>query len=308
MKILVTGGAGFIASHIVDRLIEEGHEVIVVDNLYSGFRKNLNPKAKFYQVDICDEEKIKKIFDKERPELVNHHAAHNNALKSIEDPVFDAKVNIQGSLNIISNSLRTNVKKIIYASSGGLSYGEPEYMPMDENHPIRPTSPYGNSKYMVEEYLRVFGDKGLKFTSLRYASVFGPRQNPLGEVGVIAIFIGMLLNKKRPTIFGDGTQTRDFVFIDDIVRANMLAMDKGDNDVFNVGTQKETSVQEILDIIKELTGSNVLPIYGEERPSDIKRCCLDITKIKKVMGWSPQHDIKKGLSKTVDYFRGEFKK
>jgi len=308
MKVLVTGAAGFIASHIVDRLIEEGHEVIIVDNLYSGFRKNLNPKAKFYQVDICDEEKIKKIFDKERPKLVNHHAAHNNALKSIEDPVFDAKVNIQGSLNIISNSLRTNVEKIIYASSGGLSYGEPEYIPMDEKHPIRPTSPYGNSKYIVEEYLRMFGNRGLKFTSLRYASVFGPRQNPLGEVGVIAIFIGKLLNKKRPTIFGDGTQTRDFVFIDDVVKANMLAMDQGDNDVFNVGTQKETSVQEIFDAIKELTDSNVAPIYGEERPTDIKRCCLDMTKIKRVMGWSPKYDTKKGLSKTVDYFRGEFKK
>ena len=308
MKVLVTGGAGFIGSHIVDELIKKGFEVVVIDDLSTGFKKNLNSDAVFYQVDVCDSEKIGKIFDKEKPDFVNHHAAQNNMTRSIENPIHDANINIRGSLNIIINSIRTKVKKIIYASSGGLCYGEPVNIPTKEDDSINPTSPYGVSKHTVEHYLITSSiTHSLKFTALRYANVYGPRQNPLGEVGVIAIFIRNLLKNERPTIFGNGNQKRDFIFVKDVVKANILAMD-GDNKIFNVGTGRMTSINELFKILKKITNSNLDPIYDEKRMGDVQRVCLDITRIKKELNWKPEHELESGLSETVNWFKEELKK
>ena len=308
MKVLVTGGAGFIGSHVVDGLIEQGYEVVVVDNLSTGKAENVNPKAMFYQVDICSPE-LAEIFDRERPELVNHQAAQTVIQKSMEDPVFDAMQNILGSLNLISQCVRFGAKKIVYASSGGAVYGEPRYRPVDEDHPIAPISYYGISKYTVEHYLRLSGlEYQLSYAVLRYANVYGPRQNPRAEAGVVAIFTRQMLHGERPTIFGKGDKTRDYVYVSDVVRANLLAMERGNNDIYNIGTGVETLDQTIFDLLAELTGYQGKAHYAPVRKGEIYRICLDYSKARKEIGWQPQFSLKEGLKETVNYYRALFGK
>jgi len=313
-KILVTGGAGFIGSNVVDALINNGHEVVVLDDLSTGFHANINPKVTFYNVDIRDEDKVRQIFELEKPDFVNHHAAQMDVRKSTREPIFDAQCNILGSLNLIIQSVKTGVKKFIYASTGGAIYGEPKYLPVDENHPINPISQYGISKHTVEHYLYLYSvNYGLRYTVLRYPNVYGPRQNPHGEAGVIAIFTQKMLNNQRPTIFGDGSQTRDYTFVSDIASANIFALTKGDNTVYNIGTGIEISVQQIFDSLKAILTKNpkhrdltsLEPIYGEERIGEIQRISLDATKAKCELGWIPKTDFYHGLEQTVEYYQND---
>lgn len=315
-KILVTGGAGFIGSNVVDALLDNGHEVVVLDNLSTGFHGNINPKVIFYNVDICDEEKVRRIFELEKPDFVNHHAAQIDVRRSTREPIFDAQCNILGSLNLIIQSVTAGVKKFIYASTGGAIYGEPQYLPIDENHPINPISQYGISKHTVEHYLYLYSvNYGLRYTVLRYPNVYGPRQNPHGEAGVIAIFTQKMLNNQQPTIFGDGSQTRDYTFVSDIVEANIFTLTKGDNAIYNIGTGIEISVQQIFDSLKATLAkdakrhglSSLEPVYGEERVGEIQHIYLDATKAKRELGWIPKTDFHYGLEQTVEYYQSASK-
>lgn len=310
MKILVTGGAGFIGSHVVDKFIESGHQVIVVDNLSSGRRENLNPQAKFYEVDIREKVKLEEIFKEERPDVVDHHAAQISVVSSVEDPGFDAEVNIIGSLNLIDLSLRYGVKKFIYASTGGAVYGEPIYLPCDEKHPVDPLAPYGISKHTVEHYLYMnHVNFGLNYVVLRYANVYGPRQDPHGEAGVVAIFSKRMLQGKEAYIFGDGWQERDFVYVGDVADANLAALNyekeiKSSLDpIFNVGTGVGTNVNTIFSLIKRFTGFEKDPVYKPPRPGEVYKVYLDVEKIKNEMDWVPRISLEEGLKLTVEWFR-----
>jgi len=304
MKILVTGGAGFIASHIVDRYLQLGHQVAVIDNLSTGRRENLNPAASFYEVDITDADHIAEVFEAERPQIVNHHAAQMDVRRSVDEPVFDAHTNVIGSLNVIGSALQVGVEKIIYASTGGAIYGELDYSPADEDHPIRPLSPYGISKHAVEHYLYLYQHlEGLNFTVLRYANVYGPRQNPHGEAGVVAIFGKQMLAGQQATIFGDGTDTRDYVFVGDVVKANQLALEAGSGQIFNISTGVAISVQEIFDTVAEASGYQGEPSYAPPRPGDVRHNALNSTKAQQLLGWTPEMTLAQGIALTVDYLR-----
>jgi len=245
MKILVTGGAGFIASHVVDLYIRNGHEVAIVDDLSTGRVSNLNPSASFYELDIRSPE-IADVFDEAKPDIVNHHAAQMDVRRSVADPLFDADVNIVGSLNLMENSRRLGIERFIYISTGGAVYGEPEYLPCDESHPVNPLAPYGASKHTVEHYLFMYHELyGLNYTVLRYPNVYGPRQDPHGEAGVVAIFIGQMLKDDPVTIFGDGGQERDFVHVRDCAKGNLLAIELEKNGIFNLAAGRGTTINEI---------------------------------------------------------------
>ena len=303
MKALVTGGAGFIGSNIVDALIEAGHEVVVVDNLYMGRTKNLNSKAKFYLMDLRAAE-LAKLFALEKFDVVYHEAAQMDVRRSVEDPIFDAQVNVLGTLNILQNSVKNAVKKIIFASTGGAIYGEQDYFPADESHPNRPVSPYGITKLTVEKYLYFYKlTYGLQHVILRYANVYGPRQNPHGEAGVVAIFIEKMLQNEQPIINGDGTQTRDFVFVEDVVRANLLALDYPESDIFNVGTAIETDVNTIFRELNKIVGKNIPEKHGPAKEGEQQRSVIDYSKTKKTLGWEPKISLQEGLRKTVEYFQ-----
>jgi len=302
MKTLVTGGAGFIGSNVVDKLIDFGHEVVVVDNLVTGRRDNLNPKAKFYEMDIRDP-KLAEVFEAEKPDYVNHHAAQIDVRKSVLDPAFDAESNVIGSINLLELSRTHKIKKIIYASTGGAIYGDPEYIPADENHPIQPLSPYGITKHVVEHYLYLYGvNYGLKYTILRYPNVYGPRQDPHGEAGVVAIFTERMLNGMQPAIFGDGKQTRDYVFVGDIAEANIFAIDKGDGEIYNIGSAVETTVNELFETLKEILNFDMAPIYAEKRVGEVYRISITNDKVEKDFGWKPHTKLIDGLEKTVNYY------
>lgn len=306
MKILVTGGAGFIGSNIVDAYIEQGHEVIVVDNLSSGFKGNLNPKAKFYKIDICDEKAIKQIFEKEKPEIVSHHAAQRDVGFSVVNPLEDARINILGSLNIIKASVDTGVKKIIYANSGGALYGnvEREDLPIKEGHRIRPVNQYGLNKSLIEPYLKMYSrEYGLDFVSLRYANVYGERQGNGGEGGVISIFIKKMLAGEVPAIYGDGLQTRDFIYVKDIVAANLSALKKLKNHIYNIGTGKEISILQIYNIIAKELNFRHKPNFKEAKPREVRFISLDCSKMKKDTGWKPRYDIVQGIKNTIEYLK-----
>jgi UDP-glucose 4-epimerase len=303
MKVLVTGGAGFIGSHVVDALIQQGYQVVVVDNLSTGRLENINPAAAFYQANICSSELVG-IFEKERPELVNHQAAQTVIQKSMEDPIFDANQNILGSLNLILQCLRFGVKKIVYASSGGAVYGEPQYRPVDESHPINPISYYAISKHTVEHYLHLAHlQHMLGYVVLGYSNVYGPRQSPEGEAGVVAIFTRQMLRGEHPTIFGKGDKTRDYIYVSDVVAANLLAMKGDGNGVYNIGTGVETSDQEMFNLLAELTGYQSNPHYAPVRKGEIYKICLDWSKAQKELGWQPHFLLREGLKKTVNYYR-----
>ena len=303
MKILVTGGAGFIGSNLVDALISLGHDVVVADNLSSGLKKNLNPKAKFYQIDICDK-KLSEVFEREKHDIVDHHAAQIDVRKSNEDPIADAEANILGSLNLISNCVRHGVMKVVYASTGGAIYGDPQYLPADENHPINPISQYGVSKHTVEHYLHLYSIiNGIEYVALRYSNVYGPRQNPYGEAGVVAIFAVQMLTGKQPTIFGPGDKTRDYTHVSDIVAANIIALDHGKNAIYNIGTGIETKDQEIFDNLAIVLGYKGKPIYAPLRPGEVYRIALECSKARKELGWSPRLSFREGIAQTADYYR-----
>jgi len=302
MKILVTGGAGFIASHLVDKLIKEGFKVVIIDNLSTGKKENLNPKAMFYQIDIRTP-KLGQLFKKENPKIVFHYAAQAEIQKSIKKPLKSAQINILGSLNVLENCRKNKVRKFIFASTGGAIYGEANQIPTPENYPARPLSPYGIEKLTIENYLNYYYNKfSLPFISLRLGNVYGPRQNPKGESGVISIFCEKMISGKQPIINGNGRQTRDFVYIDDVVKANILAMRSKKIGIFNIGTGKETDINTIFRKVKKLTGSNCKEIHGPEKKGEQKRSCLDYSKAKKELGWQPKYNIEDGLKKTIKWF------
>lgn len=306
MNILVTGGAGFIGSHVVDAYIDLGHNVIVIDDLSSGSLENLNPKAKFHLLDIRDD-KVEEIFKSEKIDVVNHHAAQMNVRKSVEDPIFDADVNIIGSLKLLQYSVKYGVKKFIFASTGGAVYGEQDYFPADEEHPTRPLSPYGVAKLSVEKYLYFYEQvHGLKYVILRYANIYGPRQNPHGEAGVVAVFTSKMLKGEQPVINGDGLQTRDYTYVGDVVNANVLVLDYDKSDVFNIGTGIETDVNTLFHKLKTLTKANCEEFHGPPKAGEQRRSVISYEKIHKVLGWKPSLSLDEGLKVTVEFFKNKF--
>ncbi len=305
MNVLVTGGAGFIASHVADEYINEGHNVIIVDNLFTGKEENLNKKAEFYKLDVCDSG-IENIFKDKKIDLVNHHAAQLDVRKSVENPIFDAQVNIIGSLNLLENAVKYGVKKFIFASSGGVMYGESGEVPPDEGSSVNPISPYGVAKLAVERYLAYYAYvRGLKYTVLRYGNVYGPRQDPFGEAGVVAIFSTAMLNDKKVMIYGDGEQLRDYVFVRDLVKTSILSAEKGDNEIINIGTGETSSVNTLFEEMKKITTYGRNPVYKDKRPGELFKSSLNVEKAKKALGWEPKTALAEGLSETIGYFRGE---
>ncbi|MCL6601788.1 MAG: GDP-mannose 4,6-dehydratase [Paenibacillus sp.] len=297
MRVMVTGGCGFIGSHLVDRLIKEEHHVIVIDNLSTGSLKNLNPQAKFVEMDIRDPN-IAQIFETYTPEIVFHLAAQVDVQKSINIPEFDASINIIGTINILNHCAKYNVNKIIYSSSAAI-YGNPEELPINEDFISNPISFYGISKYTPENYIKVFCNiSKLKYTILRFSNVYGERQSSKGEGGVISIFFNKYLNDAIPVIYGDGNQTRDFIYVKDVVSANVLVMHEGEYDTFNISTNTPVNINEIARKISDITNSTVETVYMPERPGDIKDSYMDNTKIFNKLGWVPSYTIEQGLAET----------
>jgi UDP-glucose 4-epimerase len=303
MKILVTGGAGFIGSHVVDAYLEQGHDVVVIDDLSTGRRESVNPIAHLYQMDIRDE-KLEEVFAAERPEIVNHHAAMASVRESMVSPLLYADVNILGSLHLLELSRNYSVRKFIYISTGGAVYGEPEYLPADEAHPIHPLDPYGASKAAFEHYLPLYRTHyGMPFTVLRYANVYGPRQDPFGEAGVVAIFTRQMLRAEQAVINGSGEQERDFVYVGDVAQANILALDRGEGDIYNIGTGAGTSINEIFSRLKEATEYGRPAVHGPPKAGEVFKVYLNVDKVARDLGWQPVTDLGHGLRLTVEYFR-----
>lgn len=302
MKILVTGGAGFIGSHIVDKLVEHRHEVIIIDNLSTGKIENVNKEAKLYIKDICSQE-IFQIFEKENIDIVYHHAAQIDVQQSIKDPIFDGDVNILGTLNLLEACKKYNIKKIIYASSAAV-YGHPVYLAIDEKHPINPISYYGISKYTPENYITVYSELyGIDYTILRYANVYGIRQDPKGEGGVISIFMDKMFKNETPIIYGDGSATRDFIYVEDVAYANTKALTKGSKEIINIGTGIATSIGELYDTMREIIGVDIDRKFGQERGGDIRNSFFNINKVKKILSWAPAYSLDDGLRKTIQYYK-----
>jgi UDP-glucose 4-epimerase len=301
MEVLVTGGAGFIGSNIVDGLIKKGHKVIVVDNLSTGKKENLNKNAKFHQLDIRDQE-LKEIFKENEITHVIHHAAQIDVQHSIKDPLFDVQNNILGTINLLEMSRECGVEKIIYASSAAV-YGEPDYLPVDEEHPIKAMSPYGITKHTPEHYIKMYNELyDLKYTIFRYANAYGPRQDSKGEGGVVSIFVDKMVAEERPVIFGDGKQTRDFIHVYDIVKANLLALENDENILVNISTESRDSVNDLVDYLNLILPYNLKAIYEEARKGDILHSSLANEKAEELLGWTPDYDFKAGLKQTVKYY------
>lgn len=304
-KILVTGGAGFIGSHIVDTYINEGHEVVVVDNLSSGSLAFLNPKAHFYEIDIRSP-KIGDVFEQHKPDYVNHLAAQIDVRRSVEEPMFDAEVNIIGSINVLEFCIKHGVKKFLFASTGGAIYGDPEILPAPEECPPHPKCQYATSKLGFEHYLELYRLLyNLRYTILRFPNVYGPRQNPEGEAGVCSILIGMMLRGKTPSLYGFGQAQRDYVYVGDIARASVLALEKGDGEIINLGSGKGTPVIELFEAIKTLIGFEGEPVLKPLRPGEWQASYITGEKAKRILGWEPEMDLKEGLRKTLEHIQGE---
>jgi len=307
MKILVTGGAGFIASQIADAFVNEGHEVYILDNLSTGFEKNINKKAHFIESDISSPS-ILEIFSKEKFDVVNHHAAQIDVRKSVNDPIFDANTNILGTINLLQACIKTGVKKFMFASTGGAVYGEQEYFPADEKHPTNPVSPYGITKLTIEKYLFFYKNEyGLNHTILRYANVYGPRQNPFGEAGVVAIFANKLIKNENPIINGEGKQTRDYVFVEDVVKANVITLSTNTSNIFNVGTGIETSVNELFTMLNSIAGGKATEKHGPAPKGEQLRSVITSDTLFKEFKWKPSVKIEEGLKKTFESFKTNLK-
>ena len=307
-KILVTGGAGFIGSHVADRLVEEGCRVHVLDDLSGGVRENVPEAATFHELDVRSPE-VRGLFERERYDALCHLAAQMDVRRSVADPVFDADVNVLGLLNLMEAGRETGLEKVAFASTGGAIYGEPDPDvngggPQPEGHPTRPMSPYGITKLVSEHYLRFYEQThGVPFAALRFGNVYGPRQNPHGEAGVVAIFAQRLLRGEPVTINGEGTQTRDYVFVGDVVRAFVAALAHGESGVFNVGTGVETDVNALFRHINRHTGAGAEERHGPSKPGEQQRSVLDTSHAERTLGWRPEVDVETGLGRTVEWFR-----
>ncbi len=307
MKVLVTGGAGFIGSHVADAFIKRGDSVVVLDNLSSGSLDNLNPNAEFVRGDVTDSALVRRLFKEHSFDIVNHHAAQLDVRKSVADPIYDCQQNIIGSLNLLEAAREQGgLKRFMLASTGGAIYGEQDYFPADEQHPTRPISPYGVAKRSIELYLHYYHEEqGIEYVAFRYTNVYGPRQSPHGEAGVVAIFTEKLLNGEQPIINGDGTQTRDYVYVGDVVRAHMLALDKlSGSDIFNISTAKETNVNEIFEILSQhTTGGRIKSKHGPAKTGEQQRSVCAYDHAEQVLGWRPQVELRDGLLETVEFFK-----
>jgi UDP-glucose 4-epimerase len=303
LNILVTGGAGFIGSNVADACISAGHGVVIADNLFMGNMKNVNPKAKFHKMDIRDK-KIAELVKKEKIDIVIHHAAQISVPDSVKDPVFDAGINIIGTLNLLEAARENKIKKFIFISSGGTVYGSKVKLPATEENPLTAESPYGVSKVAGEHYVRFYAAQfGIKYTILRYSNVYGPRQIPHGEAGVVAIFIKMIMEGKTPTVFGGGTCTRDYVYVGDVAQANVMALEKGDNEAFNIGTGVKTDVNQLYAEIQKVTGFSKPAVSAPYRDGDLPANYLDASKAAKILGWKPAVSLEQGIKFTYDFFK-----
>ena len=303
MKILVTGGAGFIGSHVVDGYVAAGHDVLVVDNLCTGKRENLNPKARFHQLDILEPKTAELIRD-ERPDVLNHHAAQMDVRRSVADPLFDARTNVLGTIALLEAARQAGVKKVLFVSSGGAVYGEQETFPAPETHPTWPVSPYGVSKRSGELYCHFYlAEYRMPFVAFRYANVYGPRQDPHGEAGVVAIFSGKMLRGESITVNGDGKQTRDYVFVGDVARMSVLALQCEATGPVNIGTGVETDVNQLAGTLLEVSGSRSEVRHGPAKSGEQRRSVVDVRRAADVFGWRPEVSLRDGLARTVEFFR-----
>lgn len=303
MRILVTGGAGFIGSHLAEAFVREGHEVSIVDDLSSGREENVPKGARFYRFDIRSAE-LGQVFASEKPEILCHHAAQMDVRRSVADPSYDASVNILGLLNLMELGRQNGLRRVLFASTGGAIYGEQEVFPCPETHPTEPVSPYGVAKLASERYLHFYSVQyGISWVGLRYANVYGPRQNPHGEAGVVAIFTEKLLRGEQPIIHGDGLQTRDYVYVGDLVRANLLALESDYCGPLNLGTGRETDVNSLFHLLRQITGVTAAERHGPPKPGEQRRSCIDSTLAERVLGWRAEVELNQGLERTVEFFR-----
>lgn len=299
MRILVTGGAGFIGSHVVDLLVEDQHDVTVADNLVTGKRENVNSRAGFYQVDICSPA-LEAVFQRERPQAVFHLAAQATVPRSIENPFYDAEVNIAGTLNLLELMHKYGTGKIVYSSSAAI-YGNPVELPVKEEHPLAPVSPYGLSKYVAEEYIMLYNRMyGIKYTVLRYANVYGPRQTLEGEAGVVTVFVNKVKEEAPLTINGDGRHTRDFIYVLDVAHANVKALESDTPATVNISTGRETSLQQLVQSLERAAEKQIMVTYGPERPGDIVHSCLNPGKAERLLAWTAATPLEDGLKKTLE--------
>src|SRR5215216_6751520 len=308
MKTLVTGGAGFIGSNLVDALVARGDDVAVIDNLATGKRENLEHAlangAELTEVDVRDAEAVAAAVERTRPEAIFHLAAQIDVRKSVADPANDSRVNVEGTINVLAAAQASGVRRVINTSTGGAIYGEGQILPAPEDHPVAPEAPYGLSKFCAENYCALFTRlHGLSTVSLRYGNVYGPRQDPLGEAGVIAIFCGKLLEGGRPKIFGDGTQTRDYVFVGDVVDANLRAAGSDATGAFNVGLGKGKSVLDVVAVLNEHAPDGFQPDHAPERPGEVQHIALDPSRAREELGWEPEVELEEGLKRTLDSLR-----
>ncbi len=303
MKILVTGGAGFIGSHVAEALQAQGHAVHVLDDLSSGTPEHVPEGTVFHEMDVRDAA-VEALWAQERFDVLVHHAAQMDVRRSVADPRFDADVNVLGLLNLMEAGRRNGLRRVIFASTGGAIYGEPDYAPQDEAHPMRPLSPYGITKLTTEHYLFYYEQQyGIRYVALRYANVYGPRQNPHGEAGVVAIFARRLLEGRQPVIYGDGRQTRDYVFVGDVVRANLAALAyDGPSGAFNVGTAVETDVNTLFRLLRDRLDARCQEVHAEAKPGEQRRSVLGFDKARRLLGWTPLVALDEGLGRTADWF------
>lgn len=303
MRILVTGGAGFIGSHLVDAYLKRGDQVAIIDNFVTGLRENVNPKATLYEVDLADNDATAQAVAEFKPELVNHHAAQLSVERSVHDPQFDATTNVLGFLNLMESARRHGLKRVVFASTGGQAYGDSTVFPTPESEPPMPSAPYGVTKAATELYLKFYQrEYGIDTVALRYANVYGPRQNPKGETGVIAVFLEKMASGQTPTVNGDGEQTRDYVFIDDVVAANRLASERGSG-IYNIGTGKESTVNQIFSLLQAELGTSLEPTRGPARPGEPRRSVLDCSKAQREFDWQPTVSLEEGVRRTVAWYR-----
>ena len=304
MRILVIGGAGFIASHVADGYVAAGHEVAILDNLSTGHREQLNPATKFYEVDLREPAAVLGALQDFSPEVVNHHAAQASVAISVKEPVLDASINVLGMINLLEAVRATGVRRVLYSSTGGAIYGDTEQIPTPEDHPLRPLSPYGCSKLCGEEFLTTWHRLyGLEYLIFRYGNVFGPRQDAHGEAGEVAIFGGLLLAGKEATIFGAGHKTRDYVFVGDVARASLMGLEAAPNEIINIATGIQTTDQEVFDAVAAAAGYTDPPSYGPERAGDLQHSCLNVAKAARLLGWESEMTFREGVKLTVDSLR-----